>query len=42
MRYENDQLFATITAEKVGGGQMTVPADLAGHWGVVLFYRGQW
>ena len=42
MRFENDQVFATIAAPKVGGGQMTIPADLAGHWSVVLFYRGHW
>ena len=42
MRFENDQLFATIVSTFVGGGRMTIPADLAGSWGVVLFYRGDW
>ena len=42
MRLENDQQFPTITARKVGGGEMTIPADLAGSWAVVLFYRGDW
>ncbi len=42
MRLKNDQQFPTITALKVGGGEMTIPADLAGSWAVVLFYRGDW
>ena len=42
MRFENDQIFATITAPRLGGGQLTIPTDLVGHWGVVLFYRGHW
>ncbi len=39
---ENNQLLATIGGPKVEGGQMTIPNDLAGSWGVVLFYRGEW
>ena len=42
MRFENDQLLATIVSPVVGVGQMTIPADLAGSWSVVLFYRGEW
>ncbi len=42
MRFENDQLLATIVSPIVGGGRMTIPADLAGTWSVVLFYRGEW
>ncbi len=42
MRLENNQLLATIVGLKVEGGQMTIPNDLAGSWGVVLFYRGEW
>ncbi len=42
MRLENNQLFPTIVAPTVGGGKMTIPADLAGSWSVLLFYRGEW
>ena len=42
MRLENDQQFPTVTARKVEGGEMTIPADFAGSWGVLLFYRGEW
>ncbi len=42
MRLENNQQFPTIVARRVQGGEMTIPADLAERWGVLLFYRGQW
>ena len=42
MRLENNQLLARIVRLKVEGGQMTIPNDLAGSRGVVLFYRGEW
>ena len=42
MRLENDQTFSTIVASKIGGGRMTLPADLDPSWTVVLFYRGEW
>lgn len=42
MRLENNQQFPTIVARRVAGGQMTIPADVAGSWSVVLFYRGEW
>ena len=42
MRLKNNQQFPTITATRVGDGQMTIPTDLAGSWSVVLFYRGEW
>ncbi len=42
MRLENNQLFASVGGPKVKGGPMTIPADLAGSWSVVLFYRGEW
>jgi hypothetical protein len=28
--------------DQVGGGKISLPGDLAGSWGVVLFYRGHW
>ena len=42
MRLENDQPLPTIDAPLVGGDGMAIPADLAGNWSVVLFYRGEW
>lgn len=42
MSLTNGQLFPTITASHVGGGEFTVPDDLAGRWAVLLFYRGHW
>ena len=42
MRLENDQQFITIGAPRLGGTAMTLPADVAGTWSVVLFYRGHW
>ena len=34
--------FPLLELNKVGGGKVRLPADLAGSWGVVLFYRGHW
>ena len=34
--------FPATEFDKVGGGKLRLPDDLAGHWGVVLFYRGHW
>lgn len=42
MKIANGQLFPTLTAARVDGGTATLPQDLAGKWGIVLFYRGHW
>ena len=42
MHLKTGDLFPSITASRVGGGAMTLPQDLAGHWSVLLFYRGHW
>jgi peroxiredoxin len=34
--------FPPLTLPRVGGGSLTLPDDLEGHYGVVLFYRGSW
>ncbi len=34
--------FPSLEIAKVGGGRISLPGDLAGDWGVVLFYRGHW
>lgn len=41
-RLENNQTFPTLTLPQVGGGSLSLPADLAGGFGVVLLYRGAW
>src|ERR1700739_1591952 len=34
--------FPTLDVPRAGGGLLTLPAALAGSFGVVLFYRGSW
>jgi peroxiredoxin len=34
--------FPSLTVPLVGGGSLTLPDGLHGHYGVVLFYRGSW
>lgn len=34
--------FPPLSVTRSGGGQITLPGDLAGAFGVVLFYRGSW
>ncbi|HEX5378477.1 MAG TPA: peroxiredoxin family protein [Phenylobacterium sp.] len=38
----NGDIFPSITFESVAGGGLSLPGDLAGSYGVVLFYRGSW
>lgn len=42
MSLQNGQPFPTITASRLEGGEMALPAGLAPGWSVVLFYRGVW
>jgi peroxiredoxin len=39
---QNGTRFPAISAPRVGGGTLSLPGDLAGSFGVVLFYRGSW
>jgi peroxiredoxin len=34
--------FPALTVALPGGGTRRLPDDLAGHFGVILFYRGSW
>ena len=34
--------FPALELPRSGGGTLTLPEDLAGHFGVVLFFRGAW
>lgn len=42
MTLQNGDVFPAITIETVGGGSLALPNDLAGSYGVILFYRGAW
>ena len=39
---QNGDVFPALTFARVGGGEIHLPADLAGGFGVVLFHRGSW
>jgi len=39
-RLQNGQQFPPLEIGRVGGGTVSLPADLAGSFGVVLIYRG--
>jgi peroxiredoxin len=34
--------FPALTVARPGGGTLRLPDELAGHFGVILFYRGSW
>ena len=39
---KNGDRFPRLVAKNVAGGEITLPEDLAGSFGVVLIYRGAW
>lgn len=39
---QNGDVFPSFAFARVGGGEVRVPEDLAGHTSVVLFHRGAW
>jgi peroxiredoxin len=39
---KNGDVFPTLSFARVGGGEIHLPGDLAGGFGVVLFHRGSW
>lgn len=41
-RLNYGQPFPPLEVPAVGGGTISLPADLAGSYGVVLIYRGSW
>ena len=41
-RLQNGDRFPDLSIRTVGGGDMTLPADVEGFYSVVLFYRGAW
>jgi peroxiredoxin len=38
----NGAAFPQLTVPAIGGGEISIPGDLAGAFGVVLIYRGAW
>ncbi len=42
LRLDTGDLFPSIEIKKVGGGNIVLPDELSGSWGVVLFYRSHW
>ncbi len=42
MTLSNGTIFPTLSLDKVGGGTISLPGELAGSFGVVLAYRGAW
>lgn len=39
---ENNDPFPPLAFARAGGGEIHLPGDLAGGFGVILFYRGAW
>lgn len=39
---QNNDVFPPLTFPRSGGGEIHLPGDLAGAFGVILFYRGSW
>src|SRR3546814_10023733 len=39
---QNGDVFPSLTCARAGGGDIHLPGDLAGGFGVILFYRGSW
>ena len=35
-------LFPTMSVTLVGGGSISLPADMDGNYNIILFYRGHW
>jgi peroxiredoxin len=39
---QNNNVFPSLTFARAGGGELHLPGDLGGGFGVVLFHRGAW
>lgn len=39
---QNGDVFPSLTFARAGGGEVHLPGDLAGGYGVILFHRGSW
>jgi peroxiredoxin len=41
-RLQNGEPFPSLSVAAVGGGSLSLPDDLGGHYGIILIYRGSW
>jgi peroxiredoxin len=39
---QNNDVFPSLAFARAGGGEIHLPGDLAGGFGVILFHRGSW
>ncbi len=39
---QNGDVFPSLTFARAGGGEIHLPGDLAGGFGVIVFHRGSW
>jgi peroxiredoxin len=39
---QNNDVFPSLSFPRVGGGEIHLPAEVAGGFGVILFHRGSW
>lgn len=39
---QNNDVFPSLSFARAGGGEIHLPDDLAGEFGVILFHRGSW
>lgn len=39
---KNGEVFPSLAFARAGGGEIHLPEDLAGDFGVILFHRGSW
>ena len=42
MRLSDGDPFPPLHASRLEHGTMTLPADVAGRWAIIVFYRGHW
>ena len=41
-KLDTGDMFPVMTLRLVGGGTLTLPADINASYAIVLFYRGHW
>jgi len=41
-KFDEGDGLGRFEGKLLGGGMVTLPDDFAGHWGIILIYRGHW
>ena len=41
-RLDEGDTFPTLTCQTLDDDTLTLPADLAGNWSILILYRGTW